>query len=152
ATLLQAKGWSISDALSMQFAASILAPVGPLLAYWSSERWQRKWLIVTLSLTIAAAQLTFGVLEGAVALTLVAATIVVCLNWFSALFHAYQAELYPTEARATGVGFTYAWSRASMAGVGLVMPGLIAACLPAAFGLMAGALFAVAGAIAVFGP
>jgi putative MFS transporter len=91
-------------------------------------------------------------LEEAVSLTLVASVIVVCLNWFSALFHAYQAELYPTEARATGVGFTYAWSRASMAWVGLVMPTLIATRLSAAFGLMASALFGVAVAIAMFGP
>jgi putative MFS transporter len=29
------------------------------------------------------------------------------------VLHAYQAELFPTRARATGVGFTYSWSRLS---------------------------------------
>jgi putative MFS transporter len=78
--------------------------------------------------------------------------VVVGLNWFSAIFHAYQAELYPTQARATGVGFTYAWSRASMVGVDLIMPGLVATNRAAAFGLMAAALGGVAVTVGVFGP
>ena len=39
ATLFVAKGFAPDDALAMQFAASLLAPVGSLLAVWSSERW-----------------------------------------------------------------------------------------------------------------
>jgi len=85
-------------------------------------------------------------------LTLVAAVVIVCLNWFSAVFHVYQAELYPTEARATGVGFTYAWSRASMVGLSLIMPGLIATSLPVAIGLIAVSLLGVAILVGVFGP
>jgi len=83
---------------------------------------------------------------------MIAAVVVVGLNWFSALFHAYQAELYPTEARATGVGFTYAWSRMSMVLLNVVMPGLIAASPARAFGLMAAALLGVGVTIGLFGP
>ena len=151
-TLLESKGFAHDDALSMQFGAFLLAPVGPLLAVWSSERWQRKWLLVTLALAVGAAQLAFGGLSRPVVLTVVAAAVVVGLNWFSALFHAYQAELYPTEARATGVGFTYAWSRASMVGLDLVMPGLVATNPATAFGVMAAALGGVAVAVGAFGP
>jgi putative MFS transporter len=76
---------------------------------------------------------------------------VVGSNWFSAVFHAYQAELFPTEARATGVGFTYAWSRASMVVLNLLMPGLIATSLAAAFGVMAGSFVGVSVVIGRFG-
>jgi putative MFS transporter len=152
ATLLRAKGFEPDAALTMQFAASLLAPVGPLLGVWSCERWQRKWLIVGLSLALAGALVGFVVTPGAVALTLVAAGIVLGNNWFSVVFHAYQAELFPTAARATGIGFTYAWSRASMFALNLFLPGLIAQSLPGACGLMAAAFVGVALAIGLFGP
>jgi putative MFS transporter len=151
-TLLQAKGFHYDDALTMQFGAFLLAPVGPLLAVVSVERWQRKWLIVTLAAALAGLHVAFCLAGNAAALTLIAAAVVVGSNWFSAVFHAYQAELFPTEARATGIGFTYAWSRASLVAVSLVMPGLIVTRLSDAFALTASAFLGVAGLIAVFGP
>jgi MFS transporter, putative metabolite:H+ symporter len=152
ATLLIAKGFDQDEALTMQFAASLLAPVGPLLAIWSIERWQRKWLIVILSAALAGLQMAFGVADHPVVLIAVAAAVVLGSNWFSAVFHAYQAELFPTEARGTGVGFTYAWSRASMMALMVLMPGLIATNLPAAFALTACAFLGVAALIGLFGP
>jgi putative MFS transporter len=152
ARLLEARGCGHDLALTMQFAASLLAPVGPLLAVWSCERWQRKRLIVGLTLALALCLLAFAVVPGAVVLTLLAGGIVLGANWFSAVFHAYHAELFPTEARATGIGFTYAWSRASMAGVSLFMPGLIALSLAGACGVMAASFLGVALTIGLFGP
>ena len=151
-TLLKAKGFGYDESLTMQLAPLFLAPVGPLLAVWSIERWQRKWLIVGLAAALALLHLTFGLVGGAVALVVVAAAVVIGSNWFSAVFHAYQAELFPTGARATGVGFTYAWSRASMVALNVFMPGLIATNLPAAFGLTIAAFVGVALLIALFGP
>jgi MFS transporter, putative metabolite:H+ symporter len=151
-TLLGAKGFDHNAALTMQFAASLLAPVGPLLAVFSVERWQRKWLIVALAAALAGLHVAFRVAGNAVVLTAVAAAVVVGSNWFSAVFHAYQAELFPTEARATGIGFTYAWSRASLVALDLFMPGLIVTSLTGAFALTASAFLGVAGLIAVFGP
>jgi putative MFS transporter len=150
--LAQQKGLGHNEALRLYVAASLLAPVGPLLGAWSSERWQRKWLIVTLALAIAAGQLLFGYLQSSLLLALTGSAIVIGLNCFSAVFHAYQAELFPTGSRASGVGFTYAWSRISMVALNVIMPGLIAASLPAAFALMATALIGVAVIVGLFGP
>ena len=152
ATLLEAKGMEHDRALTMQFAASLMAPAGPLLGVWSCEHWQRKRLIVTLTLGLTAVLLAFGLAGDPIVLTLLAAAAVVGCNWFSAVFHAYHAELFPTEARATGVGFTYAWSRASMVAVSLFMPALIQTSALAALGLTAGAFTAVAVIIGLFGP
>jgi MFS transporter, putative metabolite:H+ symporter len=151
-TLLVAKGFGHNEALTMQFGAFLLAPVGPLLAVFSVERWQRKWLIVALAAALAGLHLAFRVAGDAAVLTAVAAAVVVGSNWFSAVFHAYQAELFPTAARATGIGFTYAWSRASLVAVSLVMPGLIRTSLTGAFALTASAFLGVAGLIGLFGP
>jgi putative MFS transporter len=151
-TLLQAKGFHHDTALTMQLGAFLLAPVGPLFGMWSCERWQRQRLIVALALALGVGHLAFGLAGGAVLLTVLAAAIVVGSNWFSAVFHAYQAELFPTEARATGIGFTYAWSRASMVALDVLMPGLIATRLPAAFGTTAGAFLGVAVIVGFFGP
>jgi putative MFS transporter len=151
-TLLRAKHFDYDRALTLQIFPLVLAPVGPLLAVWSIERWQRKWLIVGLALTLAAAQAVFGLAGEEGLLVAAGLVIVVGSNWFSAVFHAYQAELFPTAARATGVGFTYAWSRASMIALSLVMPWLIAESLAAAFGVMVAAFAGVALLIGVFGP
>jgi putative MFS transporter len=150
--LKETKGFNQDQALLVQALSYILAPVGPLLAVWSSERWQRKWLIVVLTAALASGQILFGLAGGPVVLTLLAALIVLGNNWFSALFHAYQAELFPTEARATGIGFTYAWSRASMMVLSLFMPTLIARSASAALGLMAAAFVGVAWLVGLFGP
>jgi putative MFS transporter len=151
-SLFVAKGFDENDALQMQFAAALLAPVGPLLGVWSSERWQRRGQITALAVALAAVQLTFGAVEGPAALVLAAGVVVVGSNWFSAVFHAYQAELFPTAARATGIGFTYAWSRASLAVVSLFMPGLIAESAAAATAVTAAAFVGVAVLIGLFGP
>src|SRR5262249_28061557 len=66
ARLLEAKGFEHNAALTMQFWASLLAPVGPLLALWSIERWERKRLIVGLGAALAALQVAFGLAEHAV--------------------------------------------------------------------------------------
>jgi putative MFS transporter len=152
AKLVQVKGFASGEVFGLLLMPALLAPVGPLVGVWTSERWQRKWLIVFLGVTAAVLFLAFGLALHPVLLAILAAALIVGLNWFSTVFHTYQAELFPTTARATGVGFTYAWSRASMVVLNLVMPGLIATSLPAAFGLMAGAMLGVAGIIGCFGP
>jgi putative MFS transporter len=149
---LIAKGFDQDQAFNMTFGVALLAPVGPLLGMWSCERFQRKWLLVGLALVLALIQLGFGLASDAGMLIALGAVVIVCLNWFSAIFHAYQAELFPTEARATGVGFTYAWSRASMVGLNLLMPGIIDRDLLGAFGLMAAAMVGVAVIVTLFGP
>ncbi|MBY0524055.1 MAG: MFS transporter [Gemmataceae bacterium] len=149
---LVAKGFDYNTTLNIQLGAFFLAPLGPLLGMWSCERFQRKWLIVGLGLTLATTQMAFCLATDAILLTALGALIVICLNWFSSVFHAYQAELFPTSARATGVGFSYAWSRASIVATNLIMPGLIAGGLLLPFGIMAGAMVGVSLIVGAFGP
>jgi putative MFS transporter len=150
--LLEAKGYKYNQALEMQFYAYFLAPLGPMLAFWYAERGQRKWILVGLALGLASLQTAFSLTDSTLLLIGLGALIVIGCNWFSAVFHAYQAELFPTEARATGVGFTYAWSRASMVVIALFMPGLIAADYRQALALTASGFVGVALVLGLFGP
>ena len=72
--------------------------------------------------------------------------------WFSSAFHAYQAELFPTRARATGVGFTYSMSRLSAVFSTLIIGALLVRGVFAVFVFMAAAMLGVALVVGVFGP
>ena len=72
--------------------------------------------------------------------------------WFSAAFHAYQSELFPTRLRATGVGFTYSWSRLSAAFTSLLIGRVLAFGVPAVFALLALAMILVAAVVGFLGP
>jgi putative MFS transporter len=81
------------------------------------------------------------------------ALLTLCNYWFSAAFHAYQAEMFPTRIRATGVGFTYSWSRVSAAFSSLLIGAvLVRGGVGAVFTLLAAAMCGVAVIIATFGP
>lgn len=74
-------------------------------------------------------------------------------NWFSTLFHSYQAELYPTRIRATGVGFTYSWSRLSSALVGFIIVALLKSFgVLGVFAFISLAMAIVASVIGIMGP
>ncbi|MCF8565519.1 MFS transporter [Alicyclobacillus tolerans] len=112
-TLLVKEGVTIIHSLLYTFIIAIANPVGPLVGMWTSERFQRKWLIAIVSIGIGLFGLIFSAMRIPLWIIVFGLLITIFNNWFSALFHSYQAELYPTRIRSTGVGFTYSWSRFS---------------------------------------
>ena len=86
------------------------------------------------------------------AIVLIGALLTIFSYWFSAVLHAYQAELFPTRARATGVGFTYSWSRLSAVFSTLIIGALLARGVLAVFILMAAAMLGVALVVGMWGP
>lgn len=66
--------------------------------------------------------------------------------------HAYQAELFPTRARATGVGFTYSWSRLSAVFSTLIVGALLGHGVLAVFIFMVAAMIGVALVVGLYGP
>ncbi|MHB8191122.1 MAG: MFS transporter [Ferrimicrobium sp.] len=124
-TLLVSEGVTLLHSLLYTFIIAIFNPVGPLLGMWLSDKWERKWQIVVVALAIGAAGLIFSLMRVPVFIIVVGVAITLLNNWFSTLFHSYQAELYPTRIRATGVGFTYSWSRLSAAFTGFAIVALL---------------------------
>jgi putative MFS transporter len=151
--LLVSQGIEVTKSLAYTFVIAIAAPVGPLVGILFADRFERKWQIAGAAIGIAAFGLLFAHQTSAVGVITFGVLITLCNNWVSFSFHAYQAELYPTRIRANAVGFVYSWSRFSAIFSGYV----IAFCLGrygtiGVFGIIAGAMVALAAVIAIFGP
>jgi MFS transporter, putative metabolite:H+ symporter len=151
-TFLLKRGISLLHSLEYTMLIALVSPVGPLLGAITSDRLERKWTIVVLSLLVAVFGLGFGNATAPAAVVLFGALVTLCNYWFSAAFHAYQSELFPTRIRATGVGFTYSWSRLSAALSSLLIGAVLPYGVPAVFVLLASAMSAVALIIGAFGP
>ncbi|HKU20626.1 MAG TPA: MFS transporter [Terriglobales bacterium] len=151
-TFLLKRGVPLLSSLDYTLLIALVAPLGPLLAAFTSDRLERKWTIAAMALLIGLFGLGFAFWREPALIVLSGALLTLCNNCFSANFHAYQSELYPTRIRATGVGFTYSWSRLSAALTSLLIGALLVYGVSAVFALLAAAMFMVAVVIAALGP
>jgi putative MFS transporter len=151
-TFLLKRGVSLLHSLEYTLLIALVSPIGPLLGAITSDRLERKWTIVVLALLVALFGLGFGNATAPAAVIAFGALLTLCNYWFSATFHAYQSELFPTRIRATGVGFTYSWSRLSAALSSLLIGAVLVYGVPAVFVLLASAMGGVALIVALLGP
>jgi len=151
-TFLLKRGVSLLHTLEYTLLIALVSPLGPLLAAFTSDRMERKWTIVVLALVVAGLGLGFGNSVAPAAVVGFGALLTLANYWFSAAFHAYQSELFPTRLRATGVGFTYSWSRLSAAFTSILIGAVLVHGVPAVFALLAVAMILVATVVAIMGP
>lgn len=111
--LLYQNGVTYVRDLQYVLIIALANPFGPVIAILAADKFQRKWQIVVLAAAIAAFGLLFARARAASAIVVLGILITLANNWFSAAFHAYQAELFPTRIRTLAVGFVYSWSRFS---------------------------------------
>jgi MFS transporter, putative metabolite:H+ symporter len=152
-TFLLKRGFSLLHSLEYTMLIAVVSPIGPLLAAATSDRMERKWTIVALAILVAAFGLGFGGASTPFSVVAFGALLTLANYWFSAAFHAYQAELFPTRIRATAVGFTYSWSRLSAAFSSVLIAAVLTRSgVGAVFTLLAVAMCGVALVISFFGP
>ncbi|HZA29326.1 MAG TPA: MFS transporter [Gammaproteobacteria bacterium] len=151
-TFLLAQGKTLEQSLEYGFLIALVSPIGPLIGVFTAERFQRKRMIVLLSLLMAGSGLAFPFVSEPIAIIGIGALLTVFSYWFSAVVHTYQAELFPTRARATGVGFTYSWSRLSAVFSTLIIGMLLSQGVLVVFIFMAAAMTGAALVVGVFGP
>jgi putative MFS transporter len=150
-TFLLKRGIGLLHSLDYSLLIALIAPAGAIIASFSADRLERKWTIFVLALAIAAGGLGFAVWKAATMIVLSGALVSLCSSWFSAVLHAYQSELFPTRIRATGIGFTYSWSRLSAALSSFLIAAVLVHGVIPVFAMLAIAMVGVATAIA-FGP
>ena len=152
-TLLVSEGVTLLHSLLYTFIMALANPLGPIIGMLTSDRFQRKHLIAIVAIAIAASGTIFSFMRIPFFIILLGIIITLLNNWFSTLFHSYQAELYPTRIRATGVGFTYSWSRLSSAFTGFLIVWLLKSFgVVGVFSFIAFAMVVVAVVIGGFGP
>jgi len=151
-TFLLAQGKSLGQSLEYGFWMALVSPVGPVLGLLTTELFQRRAALVALPLLMAATGFLFPLAETGLQIVLVGAGITIFSYWFSAVLHAYQAELFPTRLRATGVGFTYSLSRLSAAFSSVIIGALLSQGVMAVFIFTGGAMVLCALLVALLGP
>lgn len=151
-TFLLAQGKTLGQALDYGFWIALISPVGPLICVATTEMLERKRALVVLASSMAVSGLAFPFAQTGLQIVLTGAALTLFSYWFSAVLHAYQAELFPTRIRATGVGFTYSVSRLSVILSTPLINVLLAHSVLAVFVFMAAAMFGVALVIGVLGP
>jgi MFS transporter, putative metabolite:H+ symporter len=152
-SLLVKQGITVTVSLGYSLGIALVSPVGPLLGMLFADKAERKCQIMVCAIIVAIGGVIFGQAHSAVPIVLSGAIVTLGASVLALNFHAYQAELYPTEIRALAVGFVYSWSRLS----GILSGFLIASVLrnfgvPAVFTLIAGSMGVVALTIGVLGP
>ena len=108
--------------------------------------------MVFLSLLMAITGMAFAFVRNGLTIIMIGAFMTVVSSWFATTFHAYQGELFPTRARATGVGFTYSASRLSTVFSTFIIQALLVHGILAAFVFISSSMVGVALLVGLWGP
>jgi hypothetical protein len=112
-TVLFNKGFSIVRSLQYSLLIYTGYFTGSLISIFiiDSQRFDRKWQIVSMLLLIGIDGLVFGYSTNVAVLIVSGFILANMANIFSNAFHQYGAELYPTRIRAFADGTQYSISR-----------------------------------------
>ncbi|BBZ45119.1 MFS transporter [Mycobacterium parmense] len=151
--VLKAKGFDIPETLLFSAMTFLGYPIGSALSVPVMERFERKHLVVGAAAGMAALGLGFGLATSTGPIVVCGLGYTLVSNIFSNTFHVYQAEIFPTQLRATAVGSAYSLSRLSSGLMPFVLVPLLHTRGPdALFAAVATALAIVAVDIGMFGP
>ncbi|WP_228124545.1 MFS transporter [Glaciimonas soli] len=152
-TLLIKQGIAVTSSLLYTTLIGLAAPLGPLIGYLIADRFERKYIIVTMAGVSVIAGLIFSQVSTAVMIVALGITLTLTNNIMSFSFHAYQQELYPTGIRARAVGFVYSWSRFSAIFSSFAIAYTLGQFgVPGVFVFIAAAMFIVMAVISLMGP
>ena len=152
-TLLIKQGIAITNTLLYTTLIALAAPIGPLLGLLIADRFERKHVLVVVSLAIIVCGLAFSQASGATAIVILGSCLTLGNNMMSFTFHAYQQELFPTGIRARAVGFVYSWSRFSAIFTGFVIAFVLEhSGVTGVFVFIAAAMLVALLAVALMGP
>lgn len=111
--LVSDQGVSITNSLQYSAVIALAYPAGPFLFTLFADRFERKWQTVAAALGTAMFGLAFAATHEPWAIVALGVAITLSNNLLSYSYHAYQAEVFPTEIRARAIGLVYSFSRLS---------------------------------------
>jgi MFS transporter, putative metabolite:H+ symporter len=112
-TLLIKQGINVTHSLMYSSIIAIAAPIGPLIGFLIADRFERKTIIVAMSVVNVICGILFSQFRDTTMLVAMGVCLTLSGNIISFTYHAYQTEMFPTSIRARAVGFVYSWSRLS---------------------------------------
>ena len=153
ALVLVSRGYDVTTSLLYTALSFLGYPIGSVLAIPLLRWFERKYLVMATIGAMAAFGLLFATVENTVLIVAFGFLTTATSNVFSNCYHVYQAEIFPTDVRATAVGWTYSLSRLSSAVLPFVLiPVLDAYGATAMFTVVLVALAIAVVAIAWIGP
>ncbi len=153
ALVLVSRGYDVTSSLLFTALSYIGYPVGSALAVPLLKWFERKYLVMATIAAMAAFGLLFATVDNTVLIVVFGFMTTATSNVFSNVYHVYQAEIFPTDVRATAVGWTYSLSRLSSGALPFILiPVLDDYGAAAMFTVVLGALAIAVAAVAWIGP
>jgi MFS family permease len=153
ALVLLSRGYDVTSSLLFTALSFIGYPVGSALAIPLLKRVERKFLLIGTTGALAVFGLLFATMGNTALIVVFGFMTTLTSNVFSNVYHVYQAEIFPTEVRATAIGWTYSLSRLSSGALPFILiPVLDSYGAAAMFTVVLLALAITVAAIALVGP
>ena len=153
ALVLVSRGYDVTSSLLFTAVSFIGYPLGSLISIPLLKRFERKYLIMATIAVMAVCGLLFAVVSVPVMIVVFGLLTTAASNVFSNIYHVYQAEIFPSDVRATAVGWTYSVSRLSSAALPFILiPVLNHYGATAMFGVVLVALVAAVAVLIPIGP
>ncbi|HEV7420344.1 MAG TPA: MFS transporter [Mycobacterium sp.] len=153
ALVLLSRGYDVTSSLLFTALSFIGYPVGSALAIPLLKRVERKFLLIGTTGALAAFGLLFATVGNTALIVVFGFMTTLTSNIFSNVYHVYQAEIFPTDVRATAVGWTYSLSRLSSGALPFILiPVLDTYGATAMFAVVLLALGITVAAIGLVGP
>src|SRR6478672_10457089 len=108
--VLVSRGYDLTSSLLFTAVSFIGYPVGSLVSIPLLTRFERKYLIIVTVAIMAACGVLFAAVNVHTLIVVFGLLITASSNVFSNIYHVYQAEIFPSDVRATAVGWTYSVS------------------------------------------
>jgi MFS transporter, putative metabolite:H+ symporter len=151
--VLVSRGYDVTSSLLFTAVSFIGYPIGSLISIPLLKRFERKYLIMVMVAVMAACGVLFATVTVPALIVVFGLLTTAASNAFSNIYHVYQAEIFPSDVRATAVGWTYSVSRLSSAALPFILiPVLNNYGATTMFGVVLVALAATVAVIAPIGP
>jgi putative MFS transporter len=153
ALVLVSRGYDVTSSLMFAALSYLGYPIGSVLAIPLLKWFERKYLVIATIAAMAAFGLLFATIDNTALIVVFGFLTTATSNVFSNVYHVYQAEIFPTDVRATAVGWTYSLSRLSSGALPFILiPVLDQYGAAAMFTVVLAALAIVIAVVAWIGP